>query len=98
MSVVEEIKSGMCGKKLGYETHDEAQQAYWELCNKRDDTEHLVYYKCEFCGYWHLGNERPGMDKRIERVRNEPKDSETVTKDRPEGVRQEGPQGHLQVR
>ncbi len=69
MSVVDEIESGMCRQKIAYPSHDEAQQAYWEMCNKRDDTEHLVYYKCEFCGYWHLGNERPGMEAGIAKVR-----------------------------
>ena len=90
MSVVEEIKSGMCGKKLAYETHDEAQIAYWEMCNKRDDTEHLVYYQCEFCRQWHLGNERPGMEARIAMVRearHESEDDEAVAEGRPEGVR-----------
>ena len=100
MSVVEEIKSGMCGKKISYESHDEAQEAYWEMCNKRNDTEHLVYYECLFCNRWHLGNERPGMAKRIAMVKeakNESEDHETLTEDWPEGVRQERPESDLRV-
>ena len=69
MSIVDEIETGMCGNKRCYLTHDDAQLAYWAMCNKRHDTEHLVFYRCEFCGDWHLGNERPGMDKRIAKVR-----------------------------
>ena len=101
MSVVEEIRTGMCGKKIQYDSHDEAQIAYWEMCSKRADCDRLVYYQCEFCGYWHLGNERPGMDKRIALIREakgERKNSTVVAEDRSERVQQQCPEGHLHLR
>jgi hypothetical protein len=67
----------MCGSKIRYNSHDDAQTAYWEMCNKRDDTEHLIYYECPFCHYWHLGNERPGMKGRVSLVQEVTGESES---------------------
>jgi uncharacterized membrane protein YgcG len=58
----EEIKARSCDGKRRYRTKRGADGVVLEIARQQRD-ESIRAYKCQFCGYWHVGHRKASWQR-----------------------------------